>query len=339
MMLWTIIIVGVKEFLRVDEVLDLTVEQFLQNYFVITAENVQGLALYVQGKTDEDRANLAMWDDSECPDLSPTRAVLIWLAASGIKSGKLFPTAEELHAKATAPLESLSYDNFLEEIKFLCEAVLKKDMKSESMKRLILGTHMLRKTAYLLAFWGFNRKYGHDNFSEADKSNILQSARHKDPRSCTTYLGDCGTLKALLSKHKVNKDDPRHRVSEWEPIHITTLDAFEALNIPSKKYSKSIVALAEWYMYEKLDIPNDGQFGRLTFYQIHEKACAFVPDLSCEQEYHKVLQHHIPAAILPSVLDLINKSQQARVMEAVQHLLEVQQVHFPAAATPPMLLQ
>ena len=337
MMIWTIIIVGVKEFLRVDEVLAMTVEDFLEDYFAVSADNVQCLAASVQGKTDIEKENLAIWDDAECPDFSPTRALLIWLAVSGIKSGKLFPCEDALAARVTMPQHQLPYDTLLDEFKFLCVSVLKKDMSSETMKRLIIGTHMLRRTAYFLAFWGFNRNYNHQDFSHADRANILQSARHKDPKSCATYLGDAGTLLNLLKK--VDKNDTRHRVSEWQPIHIKTLDTFAALNIPSKRYIKPLVELADWYVFDKLNVPNDGTFGRLTFLQIHERACAFVPDLASDEKLHKLLEQYLPAVALPTALSLINKSAQNQVIQAVKHNTEIQQAAvataiLPAAATP-----
>ena len=197
-------------------------------------------------------------------------------------------------------------------------------MNHESMKNQIIGTHMLCKTAYLLAFWGFNRKYNIQDFSHADCANILQSAHHKDPKSCATYLGDSATLLNLLKK--VDKNDTHHHISEWQPIHIKMLDTFAALNIPSKQYIKPLVQLVDWYIFEKLNVPNDGKFGRLSFLQIHERACAFIPDMTADQELQKLLEQHLPVATLPTVLSLIQKSAQNQVIQAIQHNAEIQQV-------------
>jgi hypothetical protein len=204
------------------------------------------------------------------------------------------------------------------------------------MQKMIIRTHILHKTAYLLAFWGFNHNYGHVDFSNADKVNILQSACHLDMWSVTTYLGDAGTLKQLLNK--ISKDDPCHKVSEWEPIHMMTLDAFAALNIPSKKYIKSIIELAKWYVFDKLDIPSDSSLGLLTYSQIHGHSIDFVADLSSEQEYTKQLQAYLLGPVYQNVVNLINKSNQAHVVQVVQHAIEIQQVSTGAiilpAATP-----
>ena len=146
-------LVGIKGFLRIDEALNLKVEDLPQDYFVVTEHSVEGLCMIVQGKTDQEKQYLAIWDDTECPDFSPARALLIWLAVSGIQSGALFPSASELSSGTKSPSESLHYDDFLAEItKFLCTDVLKKDANSSAMQNMIIGTHILCKTAYLLAY-------------------------------------------------------------------------------------------------------------------------------------------------------------------------------------------
>ena len=45
LMLWTIVLVGIKGFLRVDEVLNLKVEDLPQDYFAVPAHNVEGLCM------------------------------------------------------------------------------------------------------------------------------------------------------------------------------------------------------------------------------------------------------------------------------------------------------
>ena len=209
MMIWTIMLVGIKGFLRIEEALNLKVEDLPQDYFVVTQHSVEGLCMTVQGKTDQEKQFLAIWDDKECPDFSPARALLIWLALSGITSGYLFPCLRELLIGTTTPSESMPYEDFLGVIKFLCTEVLKKEANSPAMKRMIMGTHMLRKTGYLLAYWGYNRK-GSSEMTPMDQVSIMLSARHKDTRSCATYLSDSGTMKVLCSK--IREDDVNQRV-------------------------------------------------------------------------------------------------------------------------------
>jgi hypothetical protein len=324
LMIWTIMLVGIKGFLRTDEVLNLKVEDLPQEYFAVTQNNVEGLCMTVQGKTDQEKQYLAIWDDKECTDLSPSRALLIWLAVTGITSGKLFPSAAEVESGTKSPVGSLGYDVFLKEIKDLCTGVLKKSADSPAMKHMIIGTHMLRKTGYLLAYWGVNLKKGTTETTPMDQASILLSARHKDTRSCVTYLSDAGTMLALCDK--IRSDDVNQRVGAWQPIHIKTHDAFAALNVPSKKYIKGATDLADWYVFEKLGVPKDDQLGRMTIYQIHQLACEFVPDLSTNMGLHKFLEQHLPAHLLQEALAMVSKVCSAKVLEAVHHVCAVQQI-------------
>jgi hypothetical protein len=96
LMYWTIMIVGIKLFGRVKEVLNLKVEDLDQGMFVVTEEDVEALVAVMNGKCDDKDVWLVLWDDKDCTDFSLTRALMIWLAMSGIKSGYLFPPAAEL---------------------------------------------------------------------------------------------------------------------------------------------------------------------------------------------------------------------------------------------------
>jgi hypothetical protein len=54
------------------------------------------------------------------------------------------------------------------------------------MLKQILGTHMLHKTGYLLAYWGYNCKYGIAEMLPMDCANLLNSVQHKDTQRVTT---------------------------------------------------------------------------------------------------------------------------------------------------------
>ena len=73
LMLWCIIVIGVRLFLRIDEVLELTVEQFVTEYFVVTGRDIKGLLVKIQGKRDKKPVHLSLWDDLDCPEFSPLR--------------------------------------------------------------------------------------------------------------------------------------------------------------------------------------------------------------------------------------------------------------------------
>jgi hypothetical protein len=86
------------------------------------------------------------------------------------------------------------------------------------MKHMIIGTHMLRKAGFLLAYWGVNQNGRTETAPMDQASCILLSAWHKDTRSCVTYLSDAGTMLALCSK--IQSNDVNQRIGAWQPMHI-----------------------------------------------------------------------------------------------------------------------
>ena len=83
---------------------------------------------------------------------------------------------------------------------------------------------MLRKSAFLMAYWVFILSGGtalENKLNAMDEANILQSVRHKNLASTVTNLADSSTLKELL-----DCTDPKnacHKVGVWHPIHMKTL--------------------------------------------------------------------------------------------------------------------
>jgi hypothetical protein len=75
-------------------------------------------------------------------------------------------------------------------------------------------------------------------------------------------------------------------------------------------------------------VPKDEklELGRMTFYQIHQLACEFVPDLSTNMGLHKFLEQHLPGHLLQEALAMVSKVCSARVLEAVHHVSAVQQI-------------
>ena len=95
LMLWVIIIVATYLALRVDEVLNMKYEHFIQKYFVVHDTHVDFLLTSVMGKTDDKWVKLNVSDDFECPDFSPVRMILLWVRIAKIKTGFLFPSLSE----------------------------------------------------------------------------------------------------------------------------------------------------------------------------------------------------------------------------------------------------
>jgi hypothetical protein len=71
------------------------------------------------GKRDSHPVHFALWDDHDCPDFSPVRALLLWMSFTGIRGGYLFPSLDQL-GKTRTPDKSYGYESILNDYKLLC---------------------------------------------------------------------------------------------------------------------------------------------------------------------------------------------------------------------------
>jgi hypothetical protein len=91
------IITGVKHFLRVEEVVEMKIEDFVECYFVVTKNNVEGLCVLLDGKREKKETPFTIWDDKDCPEFSAVKAIMLWLSFSRICSGYIFLDRDELN--------------------------------------------------------------------------------------------------------------------------------------------------------------------------------------------------------------------------------------------------
>jgi hypothetical protein len=69
LMMWVILLLSSKQYLRAGEVLELTVESWKMNYAAISDSDVESLLLSVLGKRDGVKTvHLQCWTDRECPE-------------------------------------------------------------------------------------------------------------------------------------------------------------------------------------------------------------------------------------------------------------------------------
>jgi hypothetical protein len=242
---------------------------------------------------------------------------------------------EQLDKKVDNPTEHYGYDSSLEDSKYLCACILKKDMSSPSMQNLILGTHMLQKTAFLLAFWGHRNcaDWG-GKLDPSDKASILLDARHKDVSSTMTYLADLGTLKSLLNQ--VDPHSVHQRVGRYDPIFVKTLNNFAALNQvegnPSHRLNnKSLSELADWYVQVVLHI-DKANFCPFSISQTFNIVCAYKPDLTIQQEVEEGLKEKLGPEDFKWALDRMETLYTERLKAMMNHINSTTQ---PTAVSPP----
>jgi hypothetical protein len=144
-MLWVVMIVGIKLFLRIEEVLELKYEQILTEFCIVDKDEMEVSALCADicGKTDKEKHyKMAIWDDEECPEFSALRALLLWVSITGIEGGYLFPTKELLQKRihmgvfdrtGWKPDAFYKESNYRSDVKWLVVEVLKRDINEREI--------------------------------------------------------------------------------------------------------------------------------------------------------------------------------------------------------------
>ena len=169
------ILLGIRKFLRSDELITLTMEDFINSHHpkgklhpvpangigaltkcqVLHPDSVRSVASEVQGKRDDQPVRLVLHIDEEYPEFCPVRHLLWYLKVFNIKSGCLFPPADVLisgyqSGSVMSATTHITYDSFRSTMKYLVGTICQRDTS-----QFLVGTHTLRKTAYLFAVWGF----------------------------------------------------------------------------------------------------------------------------------------------------------------------------------------
>jgi integrase len=324
LMIWTMTILGIKLFLRMDEVLNLKYGHFLPKYFVVKPGHVDSLLVHIKGKKDNHPIHFSLWTDHDCPDFCPVRSLLTWLCLSGIRDGFLFPTAEQI-GKTTNPTANYGYDSILSLYKRLMVQVLHFD-PSENPS-LIIGTHMLRKTGFLFAYWGIKSHTSNlkaPEFNDIDHATIQLDARHKDISGTKTYLSDSGTLHTLLVRSGL--DQPLQRVGRYCPIYVSVLAKFESLcrsagggSLWSKLNDRSLGEVADWFIHTILKIDKElCAANRMNIAAIVDKSTQYTPTAQSthKQELEDLLTRHLPQPILEKAKHLAALTLQFEVQMA-----------------------
>jgi hypothetical protein len=164
--MWVMLIIGIRLMLRSDELLGLTVEDFLLDHAQIQPTRLGSVGVEVQGKTDAIKKLLLLWRDDDYPDLCPLRPLLVYLHWTGIKSGPLFPDRDSLNdymlkkygaeseTSSNKPVKAHGYDAWLLRMKTLFKVLFPSTFGDLATEPATVGTHTLRKTGKLLISHG-----------------------------------------------------------------------------------------------------------------------------------------------------------------------------------------
>jgi hypothetical protein len=181
--------------------------------------------------------------------------------------------------------EKWMYEDFLYVIKFLVQNILKKDTGEDKS---IIGTHILRKTAYLMAVWGFHQSNDGRKAQDWAQVSIFKSARHASTQSAAVYIKDANTLYELVTREKHTE---RHQVSDWAPIHMEQMSQFCSILTTSSKYQRPIKELADSYVVKRLGMDKMGTHRNVSMLlkRTIEKSISYVIDKGPQQKINAVL--------------------------------------------------
>lgn len=100
--LYTMMLLGVKLFLRADEIISMRMEHFNKNkdLFSVGRTSVRCLVVSVKGKSDDQEVLLRLFRDDENPDFCPVRHLLLYVKEIGTgESGFLFPPLNQIKSR------------------------------------------------------------------------------------------------------------------------------------------------------------------------------------------------------------------------------------------------
>ncbi|CAJ1939779.1 unnamed protein product [Cylindrotheca closterium] len=286
LMQWCVIILGCRLYLRIDEVLSLETESFVPKYFVIKGKTVISLCVKIKGKCDGQERHFQVYDDPKYPELSPVRPLLLYIAATKRTGGFLFPKSTQMFD--ANPTAKYYYGSFLTHIEFFVKLVGMDLQSGMDGEHLIAGTHMLRKTAFLLAYWAIKLEQlqsdkesiptsipSHEEsaiFNDAamkisgQSTNVtlLADGRHGSLSVQMTYLGDAATLFGLF--RQLNRLSTNEMVGPYFPIFIKQLG--NLLHIANNGSGtcgfnkKSLPELASWFVFDLMQVDSETDLAR-----------------------------------------------------------------------------
>jgi hypothetical protein len=178
------LLVGCALFLREDELSNIRVSDL---DFELTSVNtaIDSVAVKIQGKRDVSQVTLILWANHAVPNLCPVRHLLLYLHKSGIKGGFLFPpevVTASLNGNPVDIDENVSYVTALERFQTLFS-------QQTGRPQSCFGTHSIRKTSFVLAFWG-----------GADGTDVRGAARLKSFEMVARYKRECNHRNLQKSK-------------------------------------------------------------------------------------------------------------------------------------------
>ena len=120
--LWTMLLTGIKLFLRAEEVCSIRLAQFRTDCFVVQDKEarVDQIVVWVKGKCDTEEQSLSIYRDDENPEFCLVRALLVYVCCAQPKGVYLFPpfaNSKQTSEDSENTESHIEYSDLLKEIK------------------------------------------------------------------------------------------------------------------------------------------------------------------------------------------------------------------------------
>jgi hypothetical protein len=302
---YVMILLGIKLFLRASELVKLKMENFddVQRFQIVSLNNVRALCVKVKGKCDPKPVTLMIFSDDDNPEFCPVRHLLAYIERAGIKKGFLFPPDVDLtNGKADGHYKShVTYKHWLKMMRYL----LGRGCLKLKLGKGCLGTHTLRKTGYLFAYWGvMGAKFWRQaeptdkNVPELALSNIMKAARHRTVANAGSYQQDAATVLAIIEREQ---HPEMQRVSRWESIYLNENGNANYVNAASLVFQKPLVELADYFFVECLHLKSANS----DISTLMGLICSIRPIQSKEDQLMKLLEKYVPDALKNEAIELL----------------------------------
>ena len=287
--LWVMINLGITLFLRASEIITLKCEDFLMDHSIVHPNAIKALVVKIKGKTehgDADSANLQIRRDDLYPEFCVVRSLFSWVKSQGIKSGYLFRS----DADPDDPNQHMSYSCFLNRLKAMLGSVFPDIFGKEGKTAFQVGTHTLRKTAYLFAIWGILTRLedaggvvdGSMSISDFNMDSILKAARHTGVDNARKYIKDSPTLYMTAKKERCAE---KQRVSPWFGMYLENFTGHYCITGPSRLFRKdTLYDQADDFFLKEVTITNLGSFA-----DYYERALACLPPETSESKLKMIM--------------------------------------------------
>ncbi len=194
------------------------------------AGHIRALCLKMCCKTNAAWTTLMLWTYDEHPDFCPVWLLLIYLHASGIKSGVLFPTEAELHQppEGGTCVDPLTYKVFMAWMLFLVRSIL------QTSKNWVQSRPSC-PTSHCVPFCNFWQWQDASHWSYASH-NCINTAIQYSLYASTHVIMDLYHL------------DSQNGVTKWKPILLLSQAQAHVLDVNSVPFYSGMVALSTQFV-------------------------------------------------------------------------------------------